>query len=494
MLQNKSGDIKKDSLKVLDHAHAQCEKKIEMSEGRAEKLCDKLREECQMLQAENEIVMGKLQAVVESHSECLKKSQHVFEDHDDTIHKMLNESVHREEIFEDKNHQMKYAQESLEKQTNKKFNDLESKVRATNDKCNDLDSIVAKVSLLVNKNLFVSTAVPILGVLFLCFWVHILTVTLPDTIYQETNPQLVEINKKIVLLNNGIKSTDSETFIELQAAKETVEKLEKTVEDRMDIFTNKFTRQFSLLQEKIESYEDSVDIFNSDVDSLRMDLSEQFSSFQSGIIEQFTEASIRYNEFMIPKIWISFASLKDEEGKNKVNAGLNLGLYREDGKERQKPVYKQVDGFYKLIFSADSRWIIVSLDKMEEQEVIIQPNPKVPELSAKKWEVATHKVNIVHEIPCCKTMMMKHSNLTSNTADTRLSLGSLVRGGRGVWQTKQGTVLYFNMRRKQWEVSSSLESDGSGWSSSSSSALCPGEAARQSNFVWLEEKLEIFCT
>ena len=51
-------------------------------------------------------------------------------------------------------------------------------------------------------------------------------------------------------------------------------------------------------------------------------------------------------------------------------------------------------------------------------------------------------------------MMMRHSNLSSSsTADTRLSLSSLVRGGRGVWQTKQGTVLHFNMKRKQWQVS-----------------------------------------
>ena len=54
----------------------------------------------------------------------------------------------------------------------------------------------------------------------------------------------------------------------------------------------------------------------------------------------------RYNEFMIPKIWLSLASLKDEEGKNKVNDGLSLGLYREDGVERQKPVYKQVEVEY----------------------------------------------------------------------------------------------------------------------------------------------------
>lgn len=54
-------------------------------------------------------------------------------------------------------------------------------------------------------------------------------------------------------------------------------------------------------------------------------------------------------------------------------------------------------------------------------------------------------------MPCCRSLVMKHSNLTS-AADTRLSMVALVRGGRGVWQTKQGTVLHFNMRRRQWQV------------------------------------------
>ena len=82
---------------------------------------------------------------------------------------------------------------------------------------------------------------------------------------------------------------------------------------------------------------------------------------------------------MIPKIWISLARLKDEDGRNRVNDGLNLGLYREDGKDKQKPVFKQVDGFYKLIFNAEKGWMIISLDKSEEEVVTIQPNPKVKE-------------------------------------------------------------------------------------------------------------------
>ena len=161
-MKSKSVEIKKDSLRVLDEAHVQCEKKIEMGETRAEKLVNRLREECQMLQGdiisvhqeyrclfcdegENEIVMSKLQAVVESHSECLKKSQAVFEDQEETIHTILNDSVKKNEIFEDNSYKMKYAQESLEKQTNKKFQDLENKVRTYENGSGDFKRELEKV-------------------------------------------------------------------------------------------------------------------------------------------------------------------------------------------------------------------------------------------------------------------------------------------------------------------------------------------------------------
>ena len=87
-----------------------------------------MREEVEAVQGETEVMVGRLQAALESHSECLKKSQEVFEDHDDLIQGMLRDSVKRTEIFEDKNHQMKSAQQSLEKKTNDKFSELESKV------------------------------------------------------------------------------------------------------------------------------------------------------------------------------------------------------------------------------------------------------------------------------------------------------------------------------------------------------------------------------
>ena len=88
-----------------------------------------MREEVESVQGETDLMVGRLQAALESHSQCLKKSQEVFEDHDSLIQGILRESVSRNEIFEDKNDQIKSAQESLEKKTNNKFADLESKVR-----------------------------------------------------------------------------------------------------------------------------------------------------------------------------------------------------------------------------------------------------------------------------------------------------------------------------------------------------------------------------
>ena len=127
---------------------------------------------------------------------------------------------------------------------------------------------------------------------------------------------------------------------------------------------------------------------------------------------------------------------------------------------------------------------------------------------------------MVHEIPCCKHLMMRHSNLTTD----RLMLSSLARqvltrsisrlsgapdlvphwfllhiltlfcrGGRGVWQSKHGTVIHFSVRDRQWQVSTSLE-ESSAWSYSSSTALCPGEAARQSQFQWRGDRLEVVCS
>ena len=68
-----------------------------------------MREEVEVVQGETEVMVGRLQVGLESHSECLKRSQEVFKDHDNLIQGILMESVKRI-----KNYQMKSAQESLD--------------------------------------------------------------------------------------------------------------------------------------------------------------------------------------------------------------------------------------------------------------------------------------------------------------------------------------------------------------------------------------------
>ena len=147
--------------------------------------------------------------------------------------------------------------------------------------------------MLVNKNLVISTVVPVVAAVFLCFWVHILSVTLPDQIFQETNPSFVDINSRLQLLSHGMKSTDTETYLEIKSAKSTLEEIDRPFNKKLEVLESELQKQIDSLEDKLEAQEDSVEVFNSDVDSLRTDLSEEFSSFQSSIIEQFTEASIR---------------------------------------------------------------------------------------------------------------------------------------------------------------------------------------------------------
>ena len=156
-----------------------------------------VRQEGALVQTENEVLLGKLQAVVESHSECLKKSQRVFEDHDAAIHDMLSEAVKKDEIFEDQNYQIKDSQVSLERRTNTKIENLDSKVRTVKAATELHDDSIAKVTphltsiygkmqcfvkvnLAVNKNLMITTAVPIgkHSIQLICFYPKIIVSSL----------------------------------------------------------------------------------------------------------------------------------------------------------------------------------------------------------------------------------------------------------------------------------------------------------------------------
>ena len=131
------------------------------------------------------------------------------------------------------------------------------------------------------------------------------------------------------------------------------------------------------------------------------------------------------------------SALDIQEDRRKIPEGVSLGLYREDGKEHRKPVYKQVsrslfiqfpfcqvDGNYRLHYTADSKWVISRLGSpVPEIEIFVQvlvvpqpsrpappdsglpflfdllmfpcfcqSNSRLPELSTDRWKYPSHKV------------------------------------------------------------------------------------------------------
>ena len=103
--------------KSSDVAHAGCENKINDVKTESDKTCQHIREESLHLQSENEILIGKLEAVVESHSECLKKSKNVFEDHDESINNIVKDSLRNYEHFENNDLQIRDTQDRLEEKS-----------------------------------------------------------------------------------------------------------------------------------------------------------------------------------------------------------------------------------------------------------------------------------------------------------------------------------------------------------------------------------------
>ena len=45
-----------------------------------------------------------------------------------------------------------------------------------------------------------------------------------------------------------------------------------------------------------------------------------------------------------------------------------------------------------------TRWALASRDQADQEAVVVAANPRLPHLSARKWEAATHKAVVVHEV------------------------------------------------------------------------------------------------
>ena len=449
--EEKTEEIRKEAKELIargeltaSEAKFAASKKIQEIEEEADRKCTILRQR----HNEHDILIGKIQAITESHSKCLMNSEKVFEDHEEMIRNIIRYTGEKFEVFEENTNKLEKCNFSLDDKIDKKMENLEEKVSNLGKKMETFDSTVIKVKTEMQKYLVIFTALPIIGLFLLYFWV---TLTMTNRIYQETHPTFKELTFKIDSLKRGIESKvaslETDTFSELKLSKKAISSLDKNLEQRFDMFVTKFQKQLKMFEIQVDQFEENVGDFQNEVGSLREDLGEQFSGFQSEVMEELTEASTRIDEFMVPKIWISKTT--SSEGKGKIMEGSSLGLYREDGKENKKPVYKQVDGNYKLVFSVDNKWLISLLDGKDEEEVFIQVNPKVPELSTDRWKYPSHKVSVVHTVPCCKNLAVRHKDLGSGSIYT---LTDLTRGGRGVWQSPQGGVIYFHSVSQTWQV------------------------------------------
>jgi len=462
-------------------ARLEAERKIEVVEDEAERKCSNLRLESLHRHNDHEVLLGKLQAVVESHSKCLKNSEKVFEDHQDSIHNIAAFANKKFEAFEEFSGQEFITVEE-------QFRLLEEKVHGLQGYIGGIEESNQKLRSDARKVACIGTLVPL--VLLLCLYLWILA-WVPARIESDTAPPFDALSYKLDFLKKGIElkvaSLETDTASELKQTTKAINSIDKNLEQRFDEFKAKFHDKMVAFEKKVEDFEGSVLDLETVLNGVKDDVLEDFSAFQSDMIVQFTEATTRFDEFMSPKLWLTTTTPKED--RRKIPEGASLGLYREDGKEHRKPVYKQVDGNYRLHFNSDGQWVVSRLGSpIPEMEVFIQSNSKLPELSTDRWKYPSHKVTLVHAVPCCRAVVVRHKELPGG--GTLYTLTDLTREGRGVWQCPQGGVLFF--QAPAWQLSSSL-TVSPGWAASSSSAVCPGEAAKVSAFMWEKETVDVTC-
>ena len=159
------------------------------------------------------------------------------------------------------------------------------------------------------------------------------------------------------------------------------------------------------LEIQLEKFEKS---YKSDVVGLKEDLEDKLSEIQVETMDRISEASTRIDEFMVPKLWLSKVNPKE---KGNVVESSSLGLYREEGKENMKPLFKQVGGEWILHFTNQQKWVLSSpTSDEEEEEIFFQQNLKLRELTTDRWRYPSHKVSLVHTVPCCKTLVVRDNH------------------------------------------------------------------------------------
>ena len=98
--------------------------RIKEIQEKAERKCNILRER----HNEHEILLGKLLAMSENHSKCLKNSEKIFDEHDDMIRNIVKYTGEKLEDFEMSANKIKENNISLDNKIEGKLKNLDDKV------------------------------------------------------------------------------------------------------------------------------------------------------------------------------------------------------------------------------------------------------------------------------------------------------------------------------------------------------------------------------
>ena len=368
-------------------------------QAEAERKCKVLRER----HNEQEILVGKLMASSESLSKRIQEADRLTEEHDEMIKNIIKYTGEKFEDFEQNTHRLAKNNVSLD-------NKIESKLRTLEDKVGDISlatdgfqTEIMKFKKDVQRSLMIFTLLPFIGLFFLYFWICF---TLPTRIGSETLPSFEELRHNIDFLKKGIENKVADlqldTFSEIKLSKKALSSLDKNLEQRFEIFIRKFQKELQTLEIQLEKFEKS---YKNDVVGLKEDLEDKLSEIQVETFDRISEASTKIDEFMFPKLWLSKVNPKE---KGVVVEGPSLGLYREEGRENERPSYRQVGGEWRLHFTDQQKWLLSSgQSEEEEEEVFFQLNPKLLELTTDKWKYPSHRASVVHTVPCCKNIVVK---------------------------------------------------------------------------------------
>ena len=377
--------------------------RIKEIQEEAERKCKILRER----HNEHEILLGRLLAMTDSHSMRLKNSEKVIDEHDDMIRNIVKYTGERFEDFEMNANKIKENNISLDNKIEGKLKSLDDKFDSVNSRSDHFQADILKLKSELQNYVIIFAMLPFLGVFLLYFWI---SCTLPARILAETKPSFEHLQLNLDQLKKGIESKvailESDTVSEIRMSKKAISSIDKNLEQRFEIFIQKFQQELTLHEIQFENFEKRR---KDDVKEINEEFGHKLTQIKHETFNKISEATSVLDEFMIPKLWLTKVNSKDP---NKEGFGSALGMFKEDRRENEKPLYKQINGNWIIYFNKENKLILSNQEEENlKEEIFLQLNSKLPELTSDKWKYPSHKVNIVHSIPCCKTLIIKHHKL-----------------------------------------------------------------------------------